>query len=189
MTRLALALWLVAGSAAAQASPSPSASLVFVYDGGGAHVSGERIRRAIAAGLHRPVLRLTDDGASVAVGRLTVAHSPPDRWVIDLVRGEVHTSRSVELRSSTVASVSRIAIALVQESEPAASTTTARATPARRGEWIALIGDEILDPFVGQPVVGRRRRMGMPDELVDPFAPGSARARREYDDVIDPWSR
>jgi hypothetical protein len=189
MWRLAVAMWLVTASAAAQSTPAPSTSLVFVYDGGGAHVSGERIRRAIATGLQRPLLRLTDDGASAAVGRLTVAHSPPDRWVVDLVRGEQHTTRAVQLRSSTVSSIARIAIALVTESDPAATVTSARARTPRRSEWISLIGDEILDPFAGQPIVARRHRMGMTDELVDPFAAGAAHMRRTYDDVIDPWSR
>lgn len=191
MMRLALAFVLVsiASSASAQATtaPSPPSSLVFVYDGGGAHVSGERVRRALAAGLNRPVLRLTDDGASAAVGRLTVAFSPPDRWVIDYVRGETHTTRTVMLRASTVTSLTRVAIAVVASAEPAPVPPRTAPGP-RRGDWIALIGDEILDPFAGQPIVRDRRSVALMRELVDPFGAPSG-GRRTYDDVIDPWSR
>lgn len=189
MMRLALAFLLVsvASSASAQASPPSSPpGLVFVYDGGSAHVSGDRVRRALSAGLHRPVLRLTDEGANDANGRLTVAFSPPDRWVIDFVRGDVHTTRTVSLRSSTVTNLTRVAMAIIADAEP---VEPPRPTPgARRGEWIALIGDEILDPFAGQPIAQRRRSMALLQELVDPFSPTGA-TRRGYDDVIDPWSR
>lgn len=184
MTRLALAFWLMTTSTAL-AQSTPATSLVFVYDGGGAHVSGERIRRAIAAGLHRPLLRLTDDGAGAASSRLTVAFSPPDRWVVDLVRGETHATRNVVLRASTVARLASIAIALVSESEPAPALPRASVS-ARRSEWIALIGDEILDPFDATPVT--RRRSLTTQELVDPFS-GTSYTRRRFDDVIDPWSR
>ncbi len=185
---LAFVLVFVASRASAQSSVTPPpASLVFVYDGGGARVSGDRVRRALSAGLHRAVLRLTDEGANTATGRLTVAFSPPDRWVIDFVRGEVHTTRRVVLRSSTVASLSRVAMAIVSDAEP--TPIPPGATPvAHRGEWIALIGDEILDPFAGQPAMPRRRQLAMLQELVDPFS-GSPATRRSYDDVIDPWSR
>lgn len=196
MTRFALALLLlsVASRAGAQTPPTPAptppaspTSLVFVYDGGGARVSGERVRRALVAGLHRPVLRLTDEGASAAPARLTVAFSPPDRWVIDFVRGDVHTTRTIVLRSSTVSSLTRVAMAIVADAEPLAPPPRT-ATGPRRGEWIALIGDEILDPFGGQPLSSRRRSLAMFQELVDPFG-GPAAAHRGYDDVIDPWSR
>lgn len=194
MTRLALGLLLVSltSSVSAQAAPAPAAptrptSLVFVYDGGGAHVSGERVRRALAVGLHRPVLRLTDEGADAVVGRLTVAFSPPDRWVVDFVRGDVHTTRTVVLRSSTVASLTRVAMAIVADAEPPVAAVRTAAGP-RRAEWIALIGDEILDPFAGQPVASRRRSVALLQELVDPFG-GPSSAHRGYDDVIDPWSR
>lgn len=187
MTRLALALLLVsvANTASAQstAAPTPPSSLVFVYDGGGAHVSGDRVRRALASGLHRPVLRLTDEGADAATGRLTVAFSPPDRWVIDFVRGEAHTTRTVVLRASTVASLTRVAMAIIADTEPPPA-----APVARRGDWITLIGDEILDPFVGQPITRGRRSVALMRELVDPFGTPTG-GRRSYDDVIDPWSR
>lgn len=194
MRLLALAFVLVsiASSARAQtAAPAPAspAPLVFVYDGGGAHVSGERVRRAIASALHRPVLRLTDDGAATAVGRFTIAFSPPDRWVIDLTRGEVHTTRTVILRTSTVASLARVAVTVFADTEPAPIAVAAAVAPppSRRAEWIALIGDEILDPFAGQ-TFPRHRTLAQVQELVDPFS-GSPATRRGYDDVIDPWSR
>lgn len=173
-----------AGDARAQAVP-PAPSLAFVYDGGGAHVSGDRLRRSLAANLHRPMLRLTDEGVESAVGRLTIAFSPPDRWVIDFVRGDAHTTRTIVLRTSTVGRLTRVAMTIVADLEPPAST--ARTPSAERGEWIALIGDEILDPFQAAPPRSRRS-LALVQELVDPFnsTPGGHRA---YDDVIDPWSR
>lgn len=197
MTRLGLALLLVsiASTASAQSTTDapPSAapnSLVLVYDGGGARVSGDRVRRALSAGLHRPVLRLSDEGASDAVGRITIAFSPPDRWVIDFVRGDVHTTRTVVLRASTVRNLTRVALTIVADAEPAAASVARASTPpvAHRGDWIALIGDEILDPFGGMPPPSRRRSLALVQELVDPFG-GPSAAHRGYDDVIDPWSR
>jgi hypothetical protein len=193
MMRLALAFVLVsiASSASAQTSaPTPApqpASLVFVYDGGGARVSGDRVRRALAALLARPVLRLTDEGAATAVGRLTIAYSPPDHWVIDFVRGDVHTTRTISLRTSTVSALARVAATVVNDVDPAAAPVRA-APAAQRSEWIALIGDEILDPFVGQPTTRRRHALGVRGELVDPFGHGAGSSWRGYDDVIDPWS-
>lgn len=187
---LAFVLVSIASSARAQtAAPAPAtpAPLVFVYDGGGAHVSGDRVRRAIASALHRPVLRLTDDGSAAAVGRFTIAFSPPDRWVIDLTRGEVHTTRTVILRSSTVASLARIAATVFADTEPTPAPAAVAPPPTRRAEWIALIGDEILDPFAGQ-TFPRHRTLAQVQELVDPFS-GSPATRRGFDDVIDPWSR
>ncbi len=193
MTRLAAVMWMlsIAGatsSALAQASaPTPAPSLVFVYDGGGAHVSGDRLRRALAAGLHRPVLRLTDEQTDASGGRLTIVYSPPDRWVIDFVRGDAHTTRTVLLRSSTVARLTRVAINIITDTEPVPAPTRTGPAPGR-GEWIALIGDEILDPFAGQTPTRSRRSIALVQELVDPFG-GALSARHTYDDVIDPWSR
>ncbi len=188
---LAFVLVSIASSAHAQTAATPPATpapLVLVFEGGGAHVSGERVRRAIASALRRPVLRLTDDGANGAVGRFTIAFSPPDRWVIDLTRGETHTTRTVILRTSTVAALARIAVTVFADTEPAPTPVAAPTAPAaRRTEWIALIGDEILDPFAGQ-TFSHHRTLAQVQELVDPFS-GSPATRRGYDDVIDPWSR
>ena len=194
MTRIALAFVLVSiaavsgarTTASAQATTAPS--LAFVYDGGGAHVSGDRLRRSLAANLHRPLLRLTDAGADSAVGRLTIAFSPPDRWVIDYVRGDAHTTRTIVLRNSTVGRLTRVAMTIIADLEPAPASAVRASPTAQRSEWIALIGDEILDPFVGQPVTRTRRSLALVQELVDPFVASPA-GRRSYDDVIDPWSR
>jgi len=187
MTRIALASLLVLLASSMSSAQAPRPSLVFVYDGGGAHISGDRLRRALAASLQRPVLRLTDEGADGAAGRITIAFSPPDRWVIDFVRGDAHTTRTIALRSSSVARLARVATTIVADMEPT-TPAPAHGSSANRGEWIALISDEILDPFTSQPVVGRSRRsLALVQELVDPFGVVAAR-RRTYDDVIDPWS-
>jgi len=190
MSRLALAFLLMslACPASAQDVAAPDNCLAFVYDGSGAHISGDRVRRALAASLQRPVLRLTDPGAETAPGRLTIAFDAPDHWVIDFVHGDVHTTRTIVLRTSSVARLARIATAIVAETEPGPSPSRPVTPSARRGEWIALIGDEILDPFAGMPTTRSRRSLALVQELVDPFS-GSPTGRRRYDDVIDPWSR
>ena len=111
----------------------------------------------------------------------------PDRWVIDFVRGDAHTTRTVLLRSSTVARLTRVAINIITDTEPVPAPTRTGPAPGR-GEWIALIGDEILDPFAGQTPTRSRRSIALVQELVDPFG-GALSARHTYDDVIDPWSR
>jgi hypothetical protein len=195
MTRIALAFVLMSiaavsvSTASAQATaPASPPSLAFVYDGSGAHVSGDRLRRSLSANLHRPLLRLSDPGADAAVGRLTIAFSPPDRWVIDYVRGDAHTTRTIVLRNSTVARLTRVAMTIMADLEPAPVSAIRASPTAQRSEWIALIGDEILDPFVGQPITRTRRSLALVQELVDPFVAAPA-GRRSYDDVIDPWSR
>ena len=123
------------------------------------------------------------------MGRITIAFSPPDRWVIDFVRGDAHTARTIVLRSSTVARLARVATTIVADTEPTTPAPARGSASSNRGEWIALIGDEILDPFAGQPILPRSRRsLALVQELVDPFGPGVGR-HRGYDDVIDPWSR
>jgi hypothetical protein len=183
---LALALGavmvLAAGHAAAQTAPS----IVFVYDGNGARISGERVRRAVATGLHESVIRITDEAASSARATLTLAFEAPDRWLLDIARGDAHVVRHVRLRTPTVGSLARIAISLIRDTEvaPVRPHTVAL---RRDDDWIATIGDEILDPFGAIPPV--RRTRGVVDELVDPFPTGATTiaSGRWGDGVIDPW--
>jgi hypothetical protein len=190
---LALTLSVVLGvpaSGAAQTDAVVAApSIVFVFDGSGARISGERVRRAVATALHQNVVRLTDGAASSAAATLTVAFESPDRWVLDIVRGETHVARQVRLRTPTVGSLARVVIALVRDTE--APPVRPRTTSVRRDdEWIATIGDEILDPFGNLPVTAYRGR-GVVDELVDPFGNGATTiaSSRRRDGVIDPWAR
>jgi hypothetical protein len=92
------------------------------------------------------------------------------------------------LRASTVARLTRVAMTIVADLEPAAVASRSTPPTAQRSEWIALIGDEILDPFGAQPITRTRRSIALVQELVDPFGTSSG-SRRSYDDVIDPWSR
>ena len=186
---LGLAGWslgatLFATAATAQAAPG----IVFVFDGSDGHVSGERVRRAVAAGLQQTVVRITDEAASSARATLTVAFESPDRWLFDLARGETHVVRRVRLRAPTVGSLARVAIALVRDTEVA--PVRPRVAAARRdSDWVSTISDEIIDPFVGRPPA-RRGRVIL-DELVDPFSSGatSIASSRRHDGVIDPWAR
>lgn len=176
-------------TALAQAAP-PGTPIVFVFDGTGARVSGERVRRALTASLHRPVVRMGDAAAGETPAHLTIAFSAPDRWIVEYARGETHTTRTVILRSPTVARLARVVATIVVDTDP---PTPSRAGPvAQRGDWIALVGDEILDPFTTRPPVtrarGRRTTYSPGAELVDPFGNPTS-TWHSYDDVIDPWSR
>jgi hypothetical protein len=183
---LALALPCAALAQPPTTSPAPAAStgpIVLVFDAGGSRISAERVRRSLAATLHRSVLRMTDTGATAAPTTLTLAFQPPHDWVLDVTRDGRRATRRVTLRAATIASLTRLAATLVSELDPAPPAPT-----TRRGDWIALIGDEIIDPFSGQPpAVYRRRSRGFEGELVDPFS--TTGRQRGYDDVIDPWSR
>lgn len=182
---LGLCAWASTASTrvAAQAEPS----IVFVFDGSGARISGERVRRAMATGLQRSVIRITDDAASGAPATLTLAFEAPDRWLLDIVRGETHVVRHVRLRTPTVGSLARVAIALVRDTEPA-PVRARTATLRREDDWVATIGDEIIDPFGAMPPVHRAR--AVLDELVDPFSGGATTiaSSRRRDGVIDPWA-
>jgi hypothetical protein len=181
---LAPAAALVPSAAVAQSTPS----IVFVFDGGGARISGERVRRAVATGLQQSVVRITDEAAGNAHATLTLAFEAPDRWLLDIVRGESHVVRHVRLRTPTVGSLARVAIALVHDTE----TAPVRPRPAtlrRDDDWIATIGDEIIDPFGALPPPIHRTRPVL-DELVDPFTGGATTiaSSRRRDGVIDPWA-
>ncbi len=185
---VALGLGLGLGTATrASAQSAPSPSIVFVFDGSGARISGERVRRAVATGLHQSVVRITEEAAGTARATLTVAFESPDRWVLDIVRGDAHVVRRVRLRTPSVGSLARVAIALVRDTE--APPPARRATPHRPDDdWIATIGDEILDPFGSTPPLHRGR--AVLDELVDPFTGGATTlaSTRRRGGVIDPWA-
>lgn len=188
MKRVALVLGLLLTlpcAARAQTPPPPSPTpVVLVFDAGGSRISADRMRRSLAATLHRTVLRMTDSGATAATTTLTLAFQPPHDWVLDVTREGRRATRRVTLRSATIASLSHLAATLLGELDPLPPPPTT----SRRGDWIALIGDEIIDPFSGQPpAVYRRRSRGFDGELVDPFS--TTARQRGYDDVIDPWSR
>ena len=192
LTSLALAT-MVAGTFAIFGGPTPvraqtAGGIVFVFDGGGARISGERVRRAVATGLQESVIRLTDEAASTARATMTLAFEAPDRWLLDIVRGETHVVRHVRLRTPTVGTLARVAIALVRDTE-AAPVRPLAVTRRREDDWIATIGDEIIDPFSGLPPA-RRGRVIL-DELVDPFTGGASTisSSRRRDGVIDPWAR
>ena len=113
----------------------------------------------------------------------------PDRWLLDIARGETHVIRHVRLRAPTVGSLARVAIALVRDTEVA--PLRPRVTTLRRedDDWIAIIGDEIIDPFGALPSIHHARVVL--DELVDPFTSGATTvaSSRRRDGVIDPWAR
>ncbi len=177
-----LGAWVGPNLAEAQTAPG----IVFVFDSGGAPINGERVRRAIAAGLREGVVRITDDEASRARASLTIAFEAPDRWLLEITRGEARVVRRVRLRTPSAGSLARVAIALIHDTEPfpVRAVTVAR----RDDDWLGTMNDEIIDPFRGAPPA--RRGRAVLDELIDPFSGGatSLASGRRHDGVIDPWA-
>ena len=191
-TSLTVCFALTAGAPGGWSTPErawaqePATPIVFVFDGSGARVSGERVRRVLATALQQSVIRITDEAASGPHTTLTVAFEAPDRWVFDIARGETHVVRHVRLRTPSVGSLARVALALIRDTEivaPHPQTVVRR----RDDDWLATIRDEIIDPFGGVGPIHHGRVIL--DELVDPFGGGATTisSGRRRDGVVDPW--
>lgn len=190
----ACALALAPGAAEGQ-----TRAVVLVVDPGSSSVDGDRLTEELAGRLDRTVLRLTDPGARDAGGRLTLAFSAPDRWVLSFeVAGEIEWASEVlppgddlEARLATV--VAR----LVAEAE--AVPTPTFIDPWRvNGDLTLPPGAEIVDPFrpadaldVPSPPISY-----VWSEIIDPFAaddaPGFAPRGGAWgtvwSEVLDPWA-
>ncbi len=182
---LAVALLLLGYAAPASAQDGV---LVVVVDPGETQVNQAALIRAIGRSVERTAIRMTDERAPSATGRLTIAFSRPNRWVLRYEsRGQVawisdRVSRPHELRSR-LAALSRQVVERVD----------GPAQPRGRGSWddvIIALRDEIVDPFAEDPPMPDRQPVSVLwSEVVDPFADGPGRAAREvWTEVLDPWS-
>src|SRR5690606_5810532 len=140
-----------------------------VVDAGTMRVNVDSLSRAIASAIHRPVVRLTDERAQSAAGRLTIAYSNPHRWVL---RYEAHgqvawvtdrITRPGALRSR----LAQLCSGLIDRGERPE-------TAAPREGWsenvILALRDEIVDPFEGEPQPSRSRPVTVLwSEVIDPF--------------------
>ena len=176
-------------SAAAPTRAQTSGPMVVTVDPGPTRVNQRRLLEAVERTTEREVIRLTDERAPEASGRLTIAFSPPDRWVL---RYEAHgqvgwTSdriRDPRAIRDRLAELSRSVVQHVETSEPV----------RRRRAWdddlIVALQNELVDPFANEP---RREYRPIPilwSEVVDPFAerPPRADTRHVWSEVLDPWS-
>ncbi|HJL17770.1 MAG TPA: hypothetical protein RMH99_19045 [Sandaracinaceae bacterium LLY-WYZ-13_1] len=192
--RLALATAIIATLAApggAEAQDEDERLLVVVVDPGPTRINQDRLRRAIGESTERTVLRMTDDRARQAEGRLSIAFSRPDRWVLRYEAGGQVAWVSDRIRNpralrGRLAELSGEVIARVDQ--------TGRA--ARRRAWdddvILALQNEIVDPFADDPPPDEDREpvTVLWSEVVDPFVDRTPRAdvREVWTEVLDPWA-
>jgi hypothetical protein len=187
---------LAAVLAGALAAPPRAAAqredlLVLVVDPGPTRLNQARLRRAIGGAIDRTVVRLTDERAQRARGRLSIAFSRPDRWVLRYEAGGQVAWVSDRIRRPgrlrrRLADLSRQVVGRVEES------SSARRRRAWDEEVILALQNEIVDPFADDPP---RREEREPvtilwSEVVDPFVDRSPRAeiREVWTEVLDPWA-
>lgn len=182
---------LFAGSAPAAAQAS-DALLVLIVDPGPTRLNQTALRRSIGGAVDRTVIRMTDERAPEASGRLTIAYSRPDRWVLRYeAHGQVAWVSDRIPRPGTLRSrLSELSRDVIQRVE---GSPAARRREAWNDDLILALQNEIVDPFADDPP---RRREREPvtvlwSEVVDPFRdqPPRAEAGEVWSEVLDPWAR
>lgn len=184
---------VVFGTAAPTRAQEPEPVLL-VIDAGSMAVNASSVGRAIAGAIDRPVVRMTDERARSASGRLTIAFSDPDRWVLHYEsrgRADWTTERiepsaiRVRLAELSADLVSRVEASAAPAGPTPESTPTPEPSPMQS---ITVLRSEIIDPFEGEP----RPRLAVSlvwSEVVDPFGSEPRRAVRTLrSEVLDPWS-
>jgi hypothetical protein len=180
--------WALAPIAHAQPA---RAVLVLVVDPGPTRVDVGSIGRAIEAATTRTVVRLTDDRAPGAAGRLTIAFSTPDRWVL-----RYEANGQVGWVSDRIARPAALRDRLAELSRELVGRVDGGAAARRRQAWdedvILALQNEIVDPFENDPPrSGRARPVSVLwSEVVDPFTDRAPRAeaREVWSEVLDPWA-
>lgn len=186
---LLLAVWARPTLAAAQddASGPTGAAIVLVIDGAAGRLSVPRLRRALEAVLGRPVVRPADERAGGAPATLTIAFSPPHRWLVRFDESGAHPTRTLDVRGPALETLVGLAIdaAAAARAAVAPAASVAPSSPPAPSTIVHLTG-EILDPFVGMPV--SRIAIAVVGELIDPFAHlgGGVRVITSPE-VLDPW--
>ncbi len=179
--------------------------LVLVVDAGETPINQRRLVSAIESATHREVIRMTDDRAPMARGRLSIAFQRPNRWVLRYeAGGQVawiadRVERPSELRGRLAALANSVVTVIdgAPRPAPARDLQPPAATPPRRDRrrsWdddiILALRDELVDPFAEEAAPPRDRRALLWSEVVDPFATpsGRGRGREVWSEVLDPWS-
>jgi hypothetical protein len=190
--------WLIPAllTLAAVARVQAQEPVVLIIDPGELRVNVSQLSGAIQQALGRPLVRMTDDAARTARGRLTIAYQNPNRWVLRYeAAGSVawvtdRINRPGELRSR-LASLSHDLVAQVER--PAQRTGPSRSGGG--GGWdddsvILALQNEIVDPFAGEPARPPRPVTVLWSEVVDPFVDRPARApiAEVWSEVLDPWA-
>lgn len=192
---LFVALALTAAGARAQPEP-----IVLIVDPGEARVNVAQLGTAISQAIGHPLVRMTDDAARTARGRLTIAFQGPDRWVLRYeLAGAVawisdRIRRPGELRTR-LAAMSRDLVAQVAQSQSPATRPAPRPRTGNGNGWdtdaiIVALQNEIVDPFAGDPPRASRPVTVLWSEVIDPFTdrPPRASVAEVWSEVIDPWA-
>lgn len=179
--------------------------LVLVIDAGETPLNQRRLITAIERATHREVIRMTDERAPMARGRLSIAYQRPNRWVLRYeAGGQVawiadRVDHPSELRNRLAALAESVVTVIDGAPREAPARDLQRPSPTpprtRRGAWdddiILALRDELVDPFSEEAPAARERRALLWSEVVDPFATPSSRGRggREvWSEVLDPWA-
>ena len=217
LVALVLAALAMAPSALAPSRARAQQNLVvLMVDPGETQMNQARLQTAIERSTHRPIVRMTDDRAPSAHGRLTIAFSRPNRWVLRYeARGQVawvsdRIARPGQLRDR-LAELSRGLVNIIdgEPAEPAsaAAPATLDRTPRRRvrpgrsvraetgdpwnNDVILAMQDEIVDPFENEAPRRSRPVAVLWSEVINPFAEsGATRASvgALWSEVLDPWA-
>lgn len=182
--------------------------LVLVVDAGDTPINQRRLVTAIENATHREVIRMTDERAPMARGRLSIAYQRPNRWVLRYeAGGQVawiadRVDHPSELRGRLAALAASVVTVIdgapreapARDLQRPSTTSPDRPGARRRGSWdddiILALRDELVDPFAEEAPTRRDRRALLWSEVVDPFATPSSRGRgREvWSEVLDPWA-
>lgn len=210
-----IALGLVFGILLATLGLAPSLAsaqdevLVLIVDAGPTRINLTALSTSISRSVGREVVRMTDDRAPTARGRLTIAFSPPNRWVLRYEAGgqvawvSDRITRPGRLRNR-LAELSSNVVRIVDGDRAQARRRERRASRRAAGagrttgtttswddEVIQALQDEIIDPFADTPRRERRDPVTVLwSEVVDPFATGGSRTQvgEVWTEVLDPWS-
>ncbi|MBX3271748.1 MAG: hypothetical protein KF729_15885 [Sandaracinaceae bacterium] len=198
MQRLGLALLGLALASGAAAAAAQDDTIVLVIDAGDVQLNQARLTSAIAASTRRELIRMTDERAPLAHGRLSIAFQRPNRWVLRYEAGgqvawitdRVESTR--ELRDRLTALASSV-VAVIDGQPRAAPAPAERRSTRPRSAWdddiILALRDELVDPFAAEEPRQRDRRALLWSEVVDPFAsPSRTRTREVWSEVLDPWA-
>lgn len=176
---------------AAQSEESP---VVLMVDPGPTRLNVNRLQRAIGEALQRTVIRMTDARAQTASGRLSIAFSAPDRWVLRYEAGG-----QVAWVSDRVRGARRLRSRLTELSRNVVSRVENSSEARRRRAWdqawddalIIALQNEIVDPFEGERPEqdGREPVTLLWSEVIDPFVdrPSRAELGQVWTEVLDPW--
>ena len=202
MQRLGLALLGLALASGAAAAAAQDDTIVLVIDAGEVPLNQARLTSAIASSTRRELIRMTDERAPLAHGRLSIAFSRPNRWVLRYEAGgqvawitdRVESTRELRDRLTALAS----SVVAVIDGQPRAAPAPAAAPADRRqarprAAWdddiILALRDELVDPFAAEEPRHPARRALLWSEVVDPFAsPSRTRTREVWSEVLDPWA-